>query len=180
MEEILFTRIREVKNPVRAHSTDGGIDFFVPDFNEKFFEAFKKANQNYTKVMEITQGGKSIALYPGGRMLIPSGIKVKFRDASILQANNKSGISTSKGVLFTAQVVDSQYTGEVHIGIYNSNPHTTLYIEPGMKLIQFVHVPVLLSKLIEISPEEYTLITEGSERGDKGFGSTNKTDGDGC
>ena len=30
-----YTKVREVKDPVRAHRTDAGIDFFIPnDFKE--------------------------------------------------------------------------------------------------------------------------------------------------
>lgn len=32
-------------------------------------------------------------------------------------AANKSGVATKDGLTFTAEIVDSPYTGEMHIGI---------------------------------------------------------------
>jgi len=44
MSEIKFLKIRDVKNPVRAHQYDAGIDFFVPKFNKDFIEVLMEKN----------------------------------------------------------------------------------------------------------------------------------------
>lgn len=74
---------------------------------------------------------RHIALKPGHRILIPSGIKGLLEPpASMLMAANKSGIATKKGLIFTAEIVDSPYVGEIHIGIYNTSQEIQV-IEAG-------------------------------------------------
>ena len=51
--QLKFCKVADVKSPTRAHSTDAGIDFFVPN---DFIETLLK---------------------PGCSILIPSGIKVE-------------------------------------------------------------------------------------------------------
>ena len=39
MNKILFSKTRDVKSPIRAHETDAGIDFFLPNkFTEEDIE----------------------------------------------------------------------------------------------------------------------------------------------
>ena len=63
----------------------------------------------------------------------------------MLIAANKSGIATKKGLLFTAEIVDSPYVGEIHIGVYNASQESQI-IEAGQKLVQFIHVPVYITE----------------------------------
>lgn len=91
----------------------------------------------------------------------------------MLMAANKSGISTKKGLIYTAEIVDSPYTGEIHIGVYNTS-HEFQVIEAGTKLVQFIHVPLYLTKPEEVTNEEfYNDAQYWGTRGNKGFGSTN-------
>lgn len=46
-------------------------------------------------------------------------------------------------------------------------------IKPGAKLIQFLHLPIILSDIIEVGNDGYNDIVDGkSDRGEGGFGST--------
>ena len=45
-EVIKFLKVREVKDPNRAHTTDAGIDFYVPKFTKKFIEDLKEKNKD--------------------------------------------------------------------------------------------------------------------------------------
>ena len=49
-----FLKTRDVKSPTRAHSTDAGVDFYVPVANTKFVDDFVKKNlgHEYTLVGE--------------------------------------------------------------------------------------------------------------------------------
>lgn len=106
------------------------------------------------------------------RVLIPGGIKVTlFPKNSCLIACNKSGVATKTGLTYTCHVIDSFYTGEVCYGVAN-NSNEDVVIEPGKRLLQVLHIPVFLSIPIEISLEEYSAMTENSDRGEGGFGST--------
>ena len=114
-----------------------------------------------------------IYICPFTRILIPSGIRglLEPRD-SMLMAANKSGISTKKGLIYTAEIVDSPYTGEIHIGVYNTS-HEVQIIEAGTKLVQFIHVPIYLTEPEEVTNGEfYNDASDWGTRGNNGFGST--------
>lgn len=155
-----FAKVRDVKSPVRGTKKSAGIDFFIPnDFESKVLE-------------------------PHSDILIPSGIKVDVRKGCMLMAAEKSGVVTSKHavtkagktpkagafesiVILGAKIVDEDYQGEIHIHLVNvGNKPVTL--TSGMKIAQFILVPVLYDDLEEVS--EHLLFDEESERSDKGFG----------
>lgn len=110
---------------------------------------------------------------PGcGRILVPSGVKVWINPKnSALIATNKSGVATKKGLVVGATTVDSTYTGEVHLSVINTNLHP-VRVTLGEKLVQFIHTPVILSQMVEVSEDEYNNISSDSNRGSGGFGST--------
>ena len=68
-------------------------------------------------------------------------------------------------------MVDSDYAGEIHISVINTS-NVPVTIIGGEKLIQFIHMPVLLSPLEEVDKETYDKLHDASERGEGGFGST--------
>ena len=73
------------------------------------------------------------------------------------------------GMLVGASIVDSDYTGEIHINMWNvSDKYVKLY--PGDKVIQFILVPVPTVDIEEVDELDEIY----SERGNGGFGSTNK------
>ena len=176
MNRFRFIKVREVVSPNRANPNDAGLDFYVPT---------NLTSEDIHSKNEFDSGGydldipfsehfvRHIALQPGHRILIPSGIKglLEPKD-SMLMAANKSGISTKKGLIYTAEIVDSPYTGEIHIGIYNTS-HEFQIIEAGTKLVQFIHVPIYLTEPEEVTHEEFDedASTWGT-RGNNGFGST--------
>lgn len=166
---IYFTKVREVKSPVRANSHDAGFDFFIPKLDESFWKDFKSKNPNHVNL----GADNMISIAPGERVLIPSGIKVWINPKeSALIAANKSGLASKKGLVFTAEVVDADYTGEVHIGILNTDTTNVFFFDEGDKAIQFVHTPIILSTMSEISETAYHELTSSSDRGEGGFGST--------
>lgn len=167
--ELKYTKIRDVKSPARGTTEAAGIDFFVPNYNEKFEMDFKEKNPEidyivFVEAMEIT-------LHPGQRVLIPSGIKTWMTPGTALIAANKSGVASKKGLIFGAQVVDSDYAGEVHISVINTSNEDVI-INTGEKLIQFIHTPVLLTPPEEIDEYMFNALHDKSARGEGGFGST--------
>ena len=42
--ELKYTKIRDVKSPVRGTAEAAGIDFFVPNYNIEFARAFREKN----------------------------------------------------------------------------------------------------------------------------------------
>lgn len=167
--ELRYTKIRDVKSPVRGTAEAAGIDFFVPNYNRQFEADFSEKNPEiryaaFIESMEIT-------LEPGQRVLIPSGVKTWMTPGTALIAANKSGVASKKGLIFGAQVVDSDYAGEVHISVINTSNNEVI-IKTGEKLIQFIHTPVLLTPLDEVDADEFERLHSESLRGEGGFGST--------
>ncbi len=135
-------KIRDVKTPTRGTIGSAGIDFYVPnEFSSIYLEPFKDIN-------------------------IPSGIKADIPHGFVLLAFNKSGVSLKKRLQVGASVVDSDYTGEIHLHIYNTTDKTVV-IDPGEKLVQFILIPYS-PETIEVVQE----INKQTSRGDGGFGST--------
>ena len=146
LQKVIFTKVRDVKSPTRANKHDAGIDFYIPVIDERLIND------------------------------IPSGIKVWIENKqSALVAANKSGIATKKGLTFTAQVVDADYTGEIHIGLQN-NSSRIVTLQSNDKIIQFLHTPIILSSMEEVTNDSYNDILKSNtiDRGENGFGSTDK------
>lgn len=148
-----YSKVRDVKSPNRAHvGQDAGLDFFIPnDFAENY------------------------ELKPGENVLIPSGIKVEVPVGYCFILYNKSGVAAKKCLLVGACVVDSGYSGEVHIDMHNVS-NESVYLNPGDKIIQGILLPIVVPTVIEV-PEDnlYQDILSLSDRGAGGFGSTNKS-----
>lgn len=171
MSEIKFLKIRDVKSPARGTAEAAGIDFFVPNCNIKFINDFREKNPEIYCVISADDSSMDFVLSPGQRVLIPSGIKTWMTPGTALIAANKSGVATKKGLIFGAQVVDSDYAGEVHISVINTSNEDVI-IKTGEKLIQFIHTPVLLTPAEEVDEYMFNALHDKSQRGTGGFGST--------
>ena len=143
---LYFSKTRDVKSPCRAHPTDAGIDFFVPN---DFIECYCQ---------------------PGGSVLIPSGIKARIPDGYALIFFNKSGVATKLTLAVGAQVVDQDYQGEIHLHLYNFSDSLYTSIMPGQKIVQGILLPMNYTQTQEVPLDE--LYSEVTRRGEGGFGST--------
>lgn len=178
-KEFVFMKIRDVKSPTRGTSKASGIDFYVPNFNLALIQAIREKNPDvhslkpgcFEYIIEANVCERArILLAPGARIVIPSGIKARGMEDLSLNAHNKSGISTKKGLIYGAEVVDQDYTGEIHISIINTSNYIVEIME-GEKIIQFIQEPVNIGPLREVFSSEELFIDE-SERGDNWQGST--------
>ena len=185
MNRFRFIKVREVVSPNRANPNDAGLDFYVPtnlypedihsknEFDSEGYDLDVPFGEAFVRYIALEAFVRHIALKPGHRILIPSGIKGLLEPpASMLMAANKSGIATKKGLIFTAEIVDSPYVGEIHIGIYNTSQEIQV-IEAGQKLVQFIHVPIYITEPEEIQQEEFYIESQmWGTRGEGGFNST--------
>lgn len=184
MNRFRFIKVRDVKSPSRGNEGDAGLDFYIPE--DLTLQDLVKANSQLMFHSETPEPGKVslgynpnnqvqfIYIFPFTRILIPSGIRglLEPRDSMLMTAN-KSSISTKQGLIYTAEIVDSPYTGEIHLGVYNTS-HEIQVIEAGTKLVQFIHVPIYLTEPEEVIKEEFDEDAQyWGTRGNKGFGSTN-------
>lgn len=177
-KEILFYKIRDVKDPQRGNDTDSGIDFFIPNSiaELKMFCKYTPTEVINTALMikeNITSKGICIPakcgiLIPSGiRLVLPKGEKWYTYD---LVFENKSGVSTKYNLQIGAKVVDNGYRWEVHIHVIN-NSLFDVYLEPGQKIAQAILRKVELNGLKEIDSSEFEKHLN-TERGEGWFGST--------
>ena len=181
MNKLRFIKVRDVKTPSRSNEGDAGLDFYIPNDLDPQHLIQMEANRtpnHFTPdfvlgVDTVTNHVNTIEIYPGGKILIPSGIKLLMEPKeSMLMAANKSGLASKKGLLYTAEIVDSPYVGEIHIGIINLS-RTIQILKAGEKATQFIHVPVYLTEPEEIQEGEfYTESQMWGTRQGKGFGSS--------
>lgn len=142
-----LTKCRDVTSPFKSTPDAGAWDFCVPN--------------DYMPLV----------LKPGEGCKIPSGIKAIVPKGRAFVAFNKSGVSTKNLVIKTAEFVDADYVGEIHLCIVNVSTDD-FYIQPGMPLVQFA--------LLNIDNNPYTMLDQtkfaqladisGSTRIEKSFG----------
>lgn len=97
METLKYTKVREVKSPVRGTPVAGGIDFFVPTDIDAETMNNKCVITGCTPKMEFTEEKLTkVFLQPGESVMIPSGIKMRIPDGYALVFMNKSGVGAKK------------------------------------------------------------------------------------
>ena len=171
--QLFFTRIREVKAPCKAHPTDAGIDFFVPDL-KAWTDEYKSMVRNYSKNPAeqdlVFIGVNGVEVAPGAHVAIPSGIKTIIPPGLAMMMVNKSGVATKLKLDHSACLIDSEYRDELIFCFFNNNQDRVV-IEPGMKITQGLIVPVINLQLQEVLNCVYEDMGRETDRGG-GFGSS--------
>lgn len=111
---------------------------------------------------------EQIILKPGERKLIPLGFAVEIPEGFEMQIRPRSGNANKYGitVLNTPGTIDSDYRGEVHANILNTDSEKSFAINPGDRIAQAVICPVYQALWDEVQDLSDT------ERGINGHGST--------
>ncbi|MDO4154323.1 MAG: dUTP diphosphatase [Clostridia bacterium] len=109
-----------------------------------------------------------ITLNGGETALIPTGLAIELPSAeygAFVFARSGLAIKHGIGLLNSVGVIDSDYRGEIKVGVINqiSEPYT---IEPGERVAQMVVMPVSMMPVEEVETLGET------DRGAGGFGST--------
>lgn len=113
---------------------------------------------------------KPLLLKKGEMAKVPTGIAVCLPSAeTVAYIYARSGLGIKHGICLSngVGVVDSDYRGEICVGLINLGP-ADYTIAPGERIAQMVIAPVIRARLTEVEalPE--------SARGEGGFGSTGK------
>lgn len=114
---------------------------------------------------------EAITLEPGKDQLIGSGIAIHINDPSLMAViNPRSGLGAKHGIILgnTQGWIDSDYTGELKICVYNRSDKPFV-IEPGERICQMAFIPV-----IQVQLDVVDEFSASSERGEGGFGSTGR------
>jgi dUTP pyrophosphatase len=109
-----------------------------------------------------------VELGPGERAVVSTGLSVAIPGGHAGFVQPRSGLAARHGiaVLNSPGLIDSGYRGELKVVLLNTDRTERFVVEPGMRIAQLVVVPVALPE-----PTEVTELP-GSERGEKGFGSS--------
>lgn len=130
---------KDAKAPVRGTPGSSGLDVFSP--------------------IDITIPAWQDAL-------IPTDVAFDIPFGWDLAVYNKSGISTKKKLFKGAELIDSDYTGNVHIHFFNFSDED-VHFNKGDKISQLVMREVWMGAL-----EEVDELNKATQRGASGFGST--------
>ncbi len=111
---------------------------------------------------------KPLLLKGGETAVIPTGIAIGLDDphyAAFIYARSGLAIKHGIGLLNSVGVIDSDYRGEICVGVINQISEA-YEIQPFERIAQMVIEPVALPKLTEVTSLDETV------RGVGGFGST--------
>ena len=137
---------------------------------DSFLNNFSIEENELKKIVSATI--KNICIMPFTKILMPSGIHVRLPEEVFLVAENKSGIASKRGLIKGAQVIDSDYQGQIHINLINPM-NTCCNIKPGEKIVQFVpYFQPKMTKVNEFESKESLYTESESVRGEGGFGSS--------
>jgi dUTP pyrophosphatase len=108
-----------------------------------------------------------VTLPPGGRALIPTGLRIALPEGYEMQIRPRSGLALRNGIVLpnSPGTIDEDYRGEIQVIVMNAGdaPFT---VERGMRIAQAVIAPVVRGAWRETDDLDETA------RGQGGFGST--------
>lgn len=167
MLHLKYSKVRNVKSPIRSTRRATGIDCYVPEFDSAFIEKFKELNKDNFIGMRNTL----IEIPSNERCMIPMGVHFNIPEGFFLLVCNKSGLSARTGLDMLGACIDEDYQGEYICSFVNTSNYE-VKVCPADKLVQLVLIEAHYNPLEEHPFEElYPLATE---RARGGFGSTDK------
>jgi dUTP pyrophosphatase len=114
---------------------------------------------------------EAVVLAPGERALIPTGLAIELPRGYEAQVRPRSGLALKDGVtvLNSPGTIDADYRGEIGVILVNfgQNPFS---VRRGARIAQLVVSPV--ERVAFIKSDKLTV----SEGGERGFGSTGRSD----
>ena len=112
---------------------------------------------------------EEVVLPPGGRALIPTGLKLALPEGYEGQVRPRSGLALRHGLtmLNTPGTIDADYRGEVQIILANLGEEPFV-VRRGERIAQLIICPVTRARL------EFVEELDDTSRGDGGFGHTGR------
>jgi len=114
---------------------------------------------------------ESSTVKPNQTVLIPSGIAINIHDPGLMAViAPRSGLGIKHGIVLgnSIGVVDSDYLGQIQIGIWNRSAEAFI-INSGDRICQMVFVPV-----VQVNFEVVNEFSCETQRGAGGFGHTGR------
>jgi dUTP pyrophosphatase len=112
-----------------------------------------------------------VMIKPGETFIIPSGLAISIHDPNLMAVlAPRSGLGIKHGIVLAnlIGIIDSDYHGEIKIGLWNRGKET-FTVEPGDRICQMMFVPV-----VQVELEVVNEFSNRSKRGAGGLGHTGK------
>jgi dUTP pyrophosphatase len=112
-----------------------------------------------------------IIIEPGETRIIPSGLALNIHDPGLMAViAPRSGLGIKHGIVLAnlVGIIDSDYHGEIKIGLWNRG-RDTFTVESGDRICQMMFVPV-----VQVELELVDEFSNSSKRGAGGLGHTGK------
>lgn len=142
----------------------------VPLINRSPFEVPQYATAGAAGLDLRAHLPQAIAVKPGERVLIPTGLFIELPAGYEAQIRPRSGLAWKQGltVLNAPGTVDSDYRGEIQVILINLSGEVQ-WIQPGDRIAQMIVAPYARIEWMEVQQLAAT------DRGGNGFGHTGKT-----
>jgi len=111
------------------------------------------------------QSNENIVIPARGRALVKTGICLGIPGGYMIQIKPRSGLAVKKGIDTGAGVIDSDYTGEIMIALFNHSDED-FEIQQYDRIAQGSLREVFTANFVEVDKIEETV------RGEKGIGSS--------
>ena len=111
-----------------------------------------------------------IEISPGGRALIPTGLRLEIPMGYEVQVRARSGLALKHGITLANAIgtIDSDYRGDLGVILWNGGADV-FRVTHGMRIAQMVVAPVVQATFAIVDALDET------DRGAGGFGSTGAT-----
>lgn len=154
--------IKEFKDFKREFSTMASVSFF-------------KLRPDAIIPSKATPGSIGLDLHsvepyvvlPGQRIVVSTGLQVSLPSGTYGRIAPRSGLAVKHGLDVGAGVIDSDYTGEVRVVLFNHDQNIPFIIRPGYRIAQLI-----LEQALDPVVTESDTPFDGTDRGAGGFGST--------
>jgi dUTP pyrophosphatase len=112
---------------------------------------------------------EGVVLAPGERAVVGTGLAVAVPEGHAGFVQPRSGLAAKHGITIVNApgLVDSGYRGEVKVVLLNTGDEP-FAVEPGMRIAQFVVLPVAAVEPVEVADLPDT------QRGERGHGSSGR------
>jgi len=146
--------------PKKAHESDAGMDLYAHSF----------VSCMGPKMLELDSRIKEHLMAPGVRMLVKCGFGMALPVGYEAQIRPRSGLALKHGITIVNSpgTIDAGYRNEVGVILMNTGLET-FKVSVGDRIAQMV-----IHRLYDIETVEVDELTNPSERGADGFGSSGK------
>lgn len=116
------------------------------------------------------RSAESVTLQPGERALIGTGVSIALPDGFAAFIVPRSGLAARHGITIVNSpgTVDAGYRGEIKVTLLNTDQHQPFSVVAGDRIAQMIIMPVTQATFVPVEK------LPGSDRGERGFGSTGK------